>query len=89
MIKSITITEYQWAQIHRQLAKDYPSSYILIREKMKDKLGFVVRRHRSWTPANEFAGPELLENIVLDFYNESKKTFFLVKYGHLLTLDKN
>jgi hypothetical protein len=46
---------------------------------MKDKLGFTVREHREWT---EQRGS--MVDIRLDFYNEPKRTMFLLKYSEYL-----
>lgn len=72
-----------------RLKQDYPPSVCLIREKMKEELGFTFRRHREWAkvdgPYGEYDGyGEYVTGIHLDFYNESKKTFFLVKYGEFI-----
>ncbi len=92
MSKPIILSEAQWAPLHYQLSKDYHSSVILIREKMKSVLGFTVRRHREWVreegPGGDYNGYGHYENTIrLDFYNEPKRTMFLLKYSHFL--DKN
>lgn len=88
MSKPIILTLGKWAKLHTQLAKDNHSSVMLIREKMKVVLGFTVRRHREWVPEQ---GPgsydghgEYLDTIRLDFYNEPKRTMFLLKYSEFL-----
>jgi predicted nucleotidyltransferase len=89
MSKPLVLTEKNWAVLHRQLAKDHPSSVMLIREKMKAVLGFTVRRHTDWVlaPNAKKHCPE--EKICLDFYNEPKRTMFLLKYSHLINCDSN
>ena len=89
MIKSIKVTEKQWAELYQQLSKDHPSSYLLIRDKMRRKLGFVFRRHAVW---QTYFDPNYLkerkvyiEELYLDFYDEKKKTWFLLKYSNYLT----
>lgn len=47
--------------------------------KMKDKLGFTVREHREWTEQKGY-----ITDIRLDFYNEPKRTMFLLKYSEYL-----
>lgn len=54
-----------------------------MREKMKQVLGFTVRRHREY---QELVGS--LNYIHLDFYNEPKKTMFLLKYGEYLDVSR-
>ena len=83
--KPIIISETQWARLHRQLAKDNPSSVMLLREKMKVVLGFTVRWHREWTLEGLGQSQRTLEKkICLDFYNEPKRTMFLLKYSDFI-----
>lgn len=84
MSQPIMLTEAVWGKLYRQLAQDYPSSVLLIREKMKVVLGFTVRRHREWIENPKVKKKFLEQCICLDFYNESKRTFFLLKYGEFL-----
>lgn len=78
-IKSIPISLDAWAKLYTQLARDNPPSVILIREKMREVLGFTAR-FPLWEPGmvnrNEY--------IILDFFDEKKKTMFLLKYSHFL-----
>ena len=80
MIKSIPISLGVWAKLHTQLARDNPPSVILIREKMREVLGFTARNHHLWEPGmvnkNEY--------IILDFFDEKKKTMFLLKYSNFI-----
>jgi hypothetical protein len=91
--KSIKISEESWAKIYNLLAKEHPPSYLLIRDKMKEKLGFVFRRHERW---EKYIDPRYgnernrhIEEFFLDFYEEKKKTWFLLKYGNYLTETEN
>ena len=85
MTKAITLTEDQWGKIYNLVAKHYPSSVLLIRDKMKETLGFTVRRHREWIPAHGYDGHgNYVETINLDFYNEPKRTMFLLKYSDII-----
>jgi hypothetical protein len=85
MSKSIILPLDIWADLHCQLAKDNPSSVILIRERMKAVLGFTVRRHREWIMDPGYDGyGNYKETIHLDFYDEPKRIFFLLKYGDYL-----
>lgn len=95
MSKPIILSEKAWAKIYNQLAKDYPSSYILIREKMKVKLGFTVRRHEEWVDRQvdrrdvSYGTKYCVRSICLDFYNEPKRTMFLLKYSEYLDKSGN
>ena len=86
--KSIKISEESWAKIYNKLAKEYPPSYLLVRDKMKEKLGFVFRRYERW---EKYFDPNYckernrhIEELFLDFYDEKKRTMFLLKYGEIL-----
>ena len=70
-----------WPKIYNQLAKDYPPSVIIVREKMRRVLGFTTRTYKRWT-SGMVSYDELM---ILDFYDEKKKTMFLLRYSHLLT----
>ena len=84
MSKHIALTDKQWVKLYNQLAQDNPISVLLIREKMKVVLGFTVRRHTEWIlePGASSRYPE--KHILLDFYNEPKRTMFLLKYSSFL-----
>lgn len=82
-IKSINLTLEQWSKIHTQIAKDYPSSVLLIRNQMKSVLGFTVRRQQKWS--QDIGGSYVEDSISLDFFDAKKKTFFLLKYSDFLT----
>lgn len=84
--KPIILTEAQWAKLHRQLAKDNHSSVMLIRTKMRAVLGFVVRVHQEWILEPEADRRYPVSKICLDFYDEPKRTMFLLKYSEYLTV---
>lgn len=48
MTKPIEISNKQYQTLFAQLKKDYPPSVTLLRNKMKDKLGFVPREYKDW-----------------------------------------
>lgn len=85
MSKPITLSMKAWANLYQKLGKDNPASVILIREKMKAVLGFTVRRHQEWImgPGGD-DGMYPKETICLDFYNEPKRTMFLLKYSEYI-----
>lgn len=84
MSKPIILTEAQWAKLHKQLAKDNHSSVMLIRTKMRAVLGFVVRVHREWILEAGADRRYPASKICLDFYDEPKRTMFLLKYSEFL-----
>ena len=95
MSKPLILTLKSWATIYQRIAKEYPPSVLLIREKMKSVLGFTSRTHEEWilydTVDRRNSGwdtKECIQSIHLDFYNEPKRTFFLLKYGDHIEIGK-
>ena len=86
MSKSIVLTELQWDKIRDLIAKNYPTSVLLIRNNMKDVLGFNVRWHEEWITCRDesYGAKYRRETIHLDFYNEPKRTMFLLKYSDII-----
>mgnify|MGYP003347292279 CR=1 FL=1 len=81
-IKSLRVSEKRWDTIYKDIAKTRPASWLLLRETMKKKLGFTSRRHREWIPDKGYDGYGNYQNIIfLDFYDDQKKTMFMLKYG--------
>ena len=70
-----------WNKIKKRIRAEYPNSVTLIRENLRKTLGFVDRHHA------DYSSSSYREYICLDFYNESKKTMFLLKYGDIPMLD--
>lgn len=56
-----------------------PRSVWMVRTKMRKVLGFMPREHREW---NEERGYRTMMH--LDFYDESQRTMFLLKYGDFI-----
>lgn len=79
MAKPVKLKEYQWNNLRERLKQDYKPSVILIRENMRKTLGFVDRTHQWYTEQHGF-----MSTICLDFYDESKRTMFLLKYSEYL-----
>lgn len=80
-IKSIQLSLRTWLKVYNQLAKDYSPSVLIIRDKMRRTLGFTVRRYQQGDPSMV----SYYESIFLDFYDEKKKSMFLLRFSHLLT----
>ena len=78
MSKPIELSHRQWKRLLEQLKEDYPPSVLLIRTKGKTKLGFVSREHKDW---DDTLGKWRKNCIMLDFYDEKKRTFFIMKYS--------
>jgi hypothetical protein len=91
MTKSITLSEPDWVTLHDRIKQDYPKSVWLVREKMRRVLGFVPREHEQWQISDPgdirskgwgFRFPTT--TIHLDFYDDRKKTMFMMKYSEYL-----
>ena len=91
MSKAIILTPDSWNKIYEQIRKDHPPSVTLIRNKMKLVLGFTHREHEEWFPQEvslkdiRYRTKFCVQTILLDFYNEPKRTMFLLKYGELIS----
>ena len=89
MSKAIILSVEQWKEIRSSITKTYPRSVWLIRKDMKETLGFTVRYHEEWIEFVEskdmgYGTNYRQETIHLDFYNEPKKTMFLLKYSDII-----
>lgn len=82
-MKSIVLSEFAWLKLRRHLFQTQPKSVMLTRWKMKEVLGFTDRLHTEWiNKPNKWGGMGYEQRqVYLDFFSESKKTFFVLKYG--------
>jgi hypothetical protein len=87
MSKPVVLSEGAWLKIYNHIAKHYPACILLIRNRMKEVLGFTVRRHRAYV--KKLSGGYYDELICLDFYNEPKRTMFLLKYSEFINDTSN
>ena len=83
-MKPIIIETKQWNALKERINNDYPPSVRLVREKMKRVLGFTPRFYEEFDL-------ELGRNIQvhLDFFDEHKRTMFLLKYTEYVTKNRN
>jgi len=81
MSKPIELSHAQWIKLVNQLSQDYPRSVMLLREKMKSRLGFTPREYKEWDKEMGKYGGYRKNCVMLDFYSEKKRTFFLMKYS--------
>lgn len=81
MTKPIEISHSQWDKLYKQLKKDHPPSVMMLRSKMKDKLGFVDRKYQEWDNNMGKRGGWRKNCVMLDFFSEKKRTFFIMKYS--------
>lgn len=84
MSKPIELSHSQWTKLVEQLKKEYPASVLLLREKSKAKLGFVPREHKDWADNMGKYGGWRKNCIMLDFYSEKKRTWFIMKYSEFI-----
>lgn len=92
-MKPIKLTPRQWRTIREHMVEEYKStpSVIMLRNKMREVLGFVPREHTEYIDNPKYAHEPKNErpyhterNIMLDFYSEPMRTMFLLKYSHIL-----
>jgi hypothetical protein len=90
MSRPIILSEKVWANIYYSIAKEYPPSVLLIRDKMRSVLGFTARRHEEWINQEvdvkdiRYRTKYCIHLIHLDFYSEPKRTMFLLKYSDII-----
>jgi hypothetical protein len=85
-VKPIVMPEDSWFKLRQHLIQTQPKSVMMMRWKMLEVLGFTDRLHTVWIDKpNRYGGMGYQRREVhLDFFNESKRTFFLLKYGDWL-----
>lgn len=97
MSKPVVLSEANWLKIYNQIAKNYPPSVLLIRDRMQEVLGFTSRTHEEWFEYNVngnrrnvgYNTKYCVQTIHLDFYSEPKRTMFLLKYSEYLDKSGN
>jgi hypothetical protein len=83
MSKPIVLTVSQWQQLRERIKSDYGVNTLLVRDRMKKKLGFLDRDHLWWSEQSGYQN-----RVCLDFYDESKRTMFLLKYSEYIKISK-
>ena len=83
-MKPIVISKQQWTALKEKVNKDYPPSVSLVREKMKRVLGFTPRLHEEWDARSGYH-----ITMHLDFFDEQKRTMFLLKYSEYVAQNCN
>ena len=73
---TLILTEKKWNELYNQIREEHGDSTVLLSWKLKETLGFTVRRHRDYNPING----HMVNDIRLDFYDEAALTFFQLKY---------
>ena len=86
MSKPVILSTQRWLDLRARLMEDYPISYTALSWKCKEKLGFKIRTYDSFK--KDYQGiTRFVTDIRLDFYNEPKRTMFLLKYGEYVSAD--
>ena len=88
MTKALVLNPSQWEKLKSRLIQDYSLSTVVLSYKMKEVLGFSVRTHTEWNKDSEFGHMVSKITIRLDFYNEPKRTMFMLKYSEYLEREK-
>jgi hypothetical protein len=94
-MKPTRLTIGQWNNLHQRLSQDHPPSHLMIRSVMRRELGFTVRQHAKW----HIPGPNEVVSVhhrdgyyrncvYLDWYDEVKRTFFMLKYSEYIQNDR-
>lgn len=81
MTRPVILNPTAWRKIRDNLKTRHPSSYLLIRSKMRERLGFTVREHRAWVNGRSDQEGYYQDQVHLDFYDERKRSLFLLTYG--------
>lgn len=83
-VKPFVLSEEEWRTLEKRLRQDHPPSVFLSREKMRRVLGFTPRTHQDWIPhqGSTQVWHESVVNVHLDFFDNSQRTMFLLKYGN-------
>ena len=86
-MKSVVLRHREWDRIFAKIKAEYvatPSVY-LMRNKMKEHLGFTVREHVTYNEQdveydlnNDWR--DYRSQIHIDFYTEAARTMFVLKY---------
>ena len=79
-MKPLILSEQNWDKLRYHLFQTQPKSVMLTRWKMKEVLGFTDRLHTEWIEDGDI-GSGYKKSVHLDFFDESKRTFFLLKYS--------
>lgn len=85
MTQHIELSPETWERVKEQIQKDYPISVLTIRSKMKKVLGFTDRNHWTYNKDKDKWNRPI---ICLDFFDEKRRTIFLLKYSEFLDNSK-
>lgn len=83
-MKSTELSVKQWHLLRTRLSNDYSPSVTMVRWKMKEKLGFTPRDHKVWDKQSGFN-----QVVFLDWFDEAKRTMFMLKYSEYFNERRN
>lgn len=96
-MKPVILTPRQWRTLRDELHKEYPKSVFMLRNRMKETLGFTTREHRAWKVNDQYDSQRnrgedtakgwYADEVHLDFYSQNKRTMFLLKYSEIINND--
>lgn len=78
MAKPLELSPPKWDKLKNHLLTQYPPSVVLISRRTRAVLGFTVREHK------KYVSGYYKTVIHLDFWDEPKRTMFLLKYSDFL-----
>ena len=73
--RTFRLTPAQWSRLREQLLKDQPRTVAMLSWRCRETLGFTVREHRDYLTGISYH---------LDFWDDSMRTFFVLKYADFL-----
>ena len=73
---TIVLRNFEWEQLRPRIDADYGKVTTMISWRLKETLGFTVRRHRGF----DSKLLEWVDDTRLDFVDETSATFFRMKY---------
>lgn len=82
-MKPVRLSVEQWKRIREELQTEYPRTVFMLRNKMRQVLGFTVREHSEWVGKPDGGYSDY--SIHLDFYSEHKRTMFLMKFSEVIS----
>ena len=88
-MSTIRLSPENWYIVFKKIREQHPPSVVMSRDKMRRVLGFTPRQERKWQledgPQGLYDGyGDYKQSVCLDFFDEQKKTMFLLKYGEYI-----
>ena len=87
-MSTLKLATSTWRRIREDLHTEHPKSVFMLRDKMKERLGFTVREHAGYRPrtAKELVEYDRIDNIRYD--TEKERKFYRENINeHIICLD--